>query len=786
MKYLIEAILLGLIWFFGFGAIESYHLLDRHQHELELKSRLNLVATELSLETLSAMDSNIYHFDRHAQKQLEFERYLQELDLNDLLSQDVATELDKFQVTIDTYMQLASMLKTSYRYITKQELERGEYAPQSQNIIGEVVSLVSNLMVTNSIPVIEHVRAKLEAILPTLEQLEEAEPRFRIMRLHVEFVLENALQASNLLVPIQQSEISRVILKDNQLLAENIKGTYWSMMRSIMLLLAVVFLLVITALARLMIDLKRANQLANQAAETKSLFVSNMSHEIRTPMNGILGLTDILLNTELSAIQRNYLEKVRFSANALTTIINDILDFSKIESKKLHIEHVPFQFDDLLDNLRSLITPIANTKGIKLIFDLDPKLHDKYVGDPVRINQIMLNFASNAVKFTEEGTVTLTVRKKVKELDNEWVEISIIDTGIGIEQDKVALLFERFTQAESSTTRKYGGTGLGLTICKLLTELMHGEIHVESTVGQGSLFRVTLPLETVKETQSEELTPMSESMLIVEDDPIYLEVSTNIACSLGLEVTGAASGSEAQVRLSDSQFDILLLDWVLPDFEANELLKKLESLNLLPKRVVIYTAHTEEFIKTDLIYPILYKPLLKRDLIDVLTRPLEVVHQSVDKGEIAHQHRAGTPSSQANGVASSDILQGSQLKVLLVEDNEINRIVALKLLGRINGLEVEVAMNGQEAVDMINSCDGAYDMVFMDIQMPVMDGVEATKEIRKTYGSEVLTIIALTANVMQSEIDKYFAIGMNGHLGKPFKMSELEDVFKQHADLADQ
>nr|WP_282099466.1 response regulator [Pseudoalteromonas luteoviolacea] len=530
-------------------------------------------------------------------------------------------------------------------------------------------------------------------------------------------------------------------------------------------------------------DLKKANQLANQAAETKSLFVSNMSHEIRTPMNGILGLTDILLNTELTAIQRNYLEKVRFSANALTTIINDILDFSKIESKKLHIEHVSFQFEDLLDNLRSLITPIANTKGIKLIFDLDPELNDHYVGDPVRINQIMLNFASNAVKFTEQGTVTLNVRKKRKAQDKEWVEISIIDTGIGIAEDKVALLFERFTQAESSTTRKYGGTGLGLTICKLLTELMHGEIHVESTVGQGSKFTVTLPLDTICNEEPEIVVNMQGSMLIVEDDPIYLEVSTNIARSLGLEVTGATRGCEAQLRLSESQFDILLLDWVLPDYEANELLKKLESLDVLPQRVVIYTAHTEEFIKTDLDYPILYKPLLKRDLIDVLTRPRDCTPGTASSsGGATGRDETAKPS----GDVSSNVLQGSQLKVLLVEDNEINRIVALKLLGRIDGLEVDVAVNGQEAVEVINACDGAFDMVFMDIQMPVMDGVEATKVIRQSYDADTLTIIALTANVMQSEIDKYFAIGMNGHLGKPFKMSELEDVFKQHADLADQ
>nr|WP_282099813.1 response regulator [Pseudoalteromonas luteoviolacea] len=543
------------------------------------------------------------------------------------------------------------------------------------------------------------------------------------------------------------------------------------------MLICAIFLLIIIALSRLLVGLKKANILANQAAETKSLFVSNMSHEIRTPMNGILGLTDILLSTELTSVQRNYLEKVRFSANALTTIINDILDFSKIESKKLHIEHIPFQFEDLLDNLRSLITPLANTKDVKLIFDLAPNISKQYIGDPVRINQIMLNFASNAVKFTEHGSITLSVKQEEYEDDKVWVVISIADTGIGIAQESVDQLFERFTQAESSTTRKYGGTGLGLTICKLLTELMSGEIQVESELGKGSKFTVRLPLALVTEKEVVKPKSISGSMLIVEDDPIYLEISQNISRSIGLQVSGVTNGRDAQTTLANQTFDILLVDWVLPDCQANELLKILQAQGSLPQRVVIYTAHTQESIDTESGFPILYKPLLKRDLIDALSskKPPQLSTTVAQDGTINIPVESNAPAQQ-----SENILGGIDLRVLLVEDNDINRIVALKLLDRIPGIDVQVAENGKIAVDKINQAQGKFDIVFMDIQMPVMDGVEATKLIREAFSPEQLKIVALTANVMQSEVDKYLEVGMNGHLGKPFKMDELEAVFKQH------
>ncbi|KZN66094.1 hypothetical protein N473_11025 [Pseudoalteromonas luteoviolacea CPMOR-1] len=784
MKYLIEGCLLLLIWFFGSQAIDGYFLVQHQQQELHIKRQLQGVATELSLETFSAMDRNVYHFDRHAQKQLEFERLINELERNERLNAELSSALGSFKNTIDTYMQLASMLKTSYRYIAKLALDKAEFDTDVQVLLSRGIALISNLHVTNSLPVIDQVNSELSILVPQIKKLESNVPRLRVLRLHIEFVLDNALKASNLLVPIQQSNISTVILRDINALVHLMDETRWKMMQAVLMLLCVIFLLIILALARLLIDLKQANMMANQAAETKSLFVSNMSHEIRTPMNGILGLTDILLTTELTGVQRNYLEKVRFSANALTTIINDILDFSKIESKKLHIERVPFQFEDLLDNLRSLITPLANTKGVKLVFDLAPTLSKQYVGDPVRINQIMLNFASNAVKFTEDGSITLSVQQEKQQGDTCWVAISITDTGIGIAPDKVDMLFERFTQAESSTTRKYGGTGLGLTICKLLTELMGGVLEVESELGKGSKFTVKLPLRAItEEVEEPEQIHLSGSILIVEDDPIYLEISQNIARSIGLQVSGVSSGEEAQAALRGQAFDILLVDWILPDCHANELLAKLSDSGSLPERVVVYTAHTRESIQTESDFPILYKPLLKRDLIDALSelkktgqpeiathRPVEVTTQAV--GQSGGSTKPDTPNS--------DILQGGCMRVLLVEDNEINRIVALKLLSRISGVSVEVAEDGQAAVDIITHQNADFDIVFMDIQMPVMDGVEATKRIRAVYSAEQLKIVALTANVMQSEVDKYLEIGMNGHLGKPFKMDELEAVFKQH------
>nr|WP_275442912.1 response regulator [Pseudoalteromonas sp. OOF1S-7] len=761
-----------LIWWAGSQAIDQYHQLQDTQAKMVLKSRLNRATTELSLETLSAMDSNIYHFDRHAQKQLEFESVYNELTSQHLLSDEMNQAIARFHDAIDTYMQLASMLKTSYRYIAKQELEKSAFPAQAQAVVSHSAALVSNLQVTNSHTVIKQVREQLAHSMTSLEQFEQEDRSFRVMRLHIAFILENALTASNLLVPIQNSTLSTAILQDTQRLGEQVDIVYWQMIQTTLLFLFLVFTLIVVVLLRVMNDLKKANVQANQAAETKSLFLSNMSHEIRTPMNGIMGLTDILLATELTSVQRNYLEKVRFSANALTTIINDILDFSKIESKKLHIEQIPFQFEELLDNLRSLITPIANTKGVKLIFDIDPQLNEWYVGDPVRINQIMLNFASNAAKFTEQGTITLGVHRQPNDVSSDWIEISVSDTGIGIEQDKIAQLFERFTQAESSTTRRYGGTGLGLTICKLLAELMHGDISVASEVGVGSTFTVRLPMTILSHApgpiEETDKILLKGSVLIVEDDPIYMEVSVNIATSIGLTVARAHNGTEAEARLSAETFDMLLLDWVLPDYEANELLEKLEALAILPAKVVIYTAHSEQSITPMVDYPILYKPLLRKDLINIF------IKDDLNDKTANYEH---IPSMRSDGAIGQE--QSRTFRVLLVEDNDINRIVATKLLDRFK-LDVVVAQNGQQAVDAIRACDGAFDLVLMDIQMPVMDGVEATRIVRESYDESQLKIIALTANVMQSEVEKYLSIGMNDHLGKPFKTDELDKILEKY------
>ncbi|BBN82375.1 hypothetical protein PA25_23600 [Pseudoalteromonas sp. A25] len=771
MKYLIEVVLLFLVWLTGSHAIDQYHTLKSLQAELTLKAELNRLTTELALETLSAIDANINHFDKHAHKQLEFERVSRQLASQGLLGEQIGKDMEAFRVGVDTYMQLASMLKTSFKYVAKQSIDSPESSQTSQSILRTCAALIFNLQMTNSQPVVNAVQTQLRVQLAMLEQLERRLPDLRVARLHIEFIMDNATKASKLLKSIQKNSFSDVIQKNMQELNHSINSNYWKMIQYTLLTLVSTFLLVLVALLRLLVELKRANEVATKAAEKKSMFLSNMSHEIRTPMNGIVGLTDILLSTKLTAIQRNYLEKVRFSANALTTIINDILDFSKIESKKLHIEQVCFQFEELLDNLRSLITPIANTKGVKLVFDIDPQLQAQYLGDPVRIGQIMLNLASNAVKFTEQGKVTLSVKgiPDRTDLDSQWIEISVADTGVGIEQSKLQSLFERFTQAESSTTRKYGGTGLGLTICKMLTELMGGEISVVSEVGKGSVFTVRLPLKTDGDGIIERPVEFVGKLLIVEDDPVYTQISENIATSIGLIVTTTSTGQGAEQCLLNGDFDAMLLDWKLPDCEADTLLTRLDNASLLPERVIIYTAYSNNCLDSNLKFPVLNKPLLKQDLVDALM-----------------QSHCAIKNEKEQSAKGTDLQQQTCFKcrVLLVEDNEINQIVAKKMLTNM-GAKVHVVVNGQQAVDTVMAGTDKFDIVLMDIQMPVMDGVTATQTIRKQFSSEQLPIIALTANVMGSEVEKYVAAGMNAHIGKPFKVDELKAILQDYVNVGD-
>ncbi|GAA3915143.1 response regulator [Litoribacillus peritrichatus] len=797
MKYLLEGLLLALIWLFGSLAVDSYHALEKQQKALQLANELNRFTIELSLETLTASNSSVYHFDKHAQKQLGLERVSNELRQNDSLSKEVSLSLNHFSNLVVNYMQLATMLKTSYRYISSLGIQRDSFLPEEQSLLSSVLVLVSNLQVAHELPRVQEISLRLMGKLALLREREAVEPRFRLLRLHSQFILDNFLKASNYLLPIQEGGISEVIQKNIDHLNRRIERNYWQLISDVLLTLFGVFVLVAVVFSRLMAQLKEANKQAKQAAETKSLFLSNMSHEIRTPMNGILGLTDILLATELNSVQRNYLEKVRFSANSLTTIINDILDFSKIESKKLHIEHVPFEFADLLDNLRTLMTPMASAKGICLIFDIDPNLREQYIGDPVRINQILLNLSSNAVKFTEEGAVTVSIRSEVKEKGQQWITIAVTDTGIGISQEQIESLFERFSQAESSTTRKYGGTGLGLTICKLLTELMGGEIKISSRLGCGSTFSVRIPLDTAFRQGDLALTQYSGSMLVVEDDPVTLEVSMTLAQSLGLKVVGVQSGREALQALTERRFDILLLDWVLPDFEPGAILTEVQKVTELPDQVVIYTAHTENFIQTDNAYPIIYKPLLKRDLIELLTQKgaQPVGNASVDQALIGECSAEIGESLAEIGESSADtnpqspeqtslerVLAAMELKVLLVEDNEINQMIAVTLLEQM-GITVTTAMNGQEAVDTVIAQNGQFDLVLMDIQMPIMDGMEATRLLRDKFNPEQLKIIALTANVMQDETNTYSELGMNGFLAKPFELSQLQAIIVEHSGV---
>ena len=405
---------------------------------------------------------------------------------------------------------------------------------------------------------------------------------------------------------------------------------------------------------------------------------------------------------------------------------------------------------------------VFRKKGLEFIFEIDDQLSPSYQGDPVRIGQILLNLASNAMKFTSEGHVLLSVKLEKKEEHVDHVVFNVIDTGIGITPEQQSKLFKRFSQAESSTTRKYGGTGLGLTICKMLSELMDGQVTVESNAGEGSCFSVHLPLSTeIVLPDIEDVDFKGLSILLVEDNALTSEITVNVLESLNCQVHTAFDAKSALSTLSDNQFDMVLLDWKLPDLVGLELINRIEEHDKQFSHLIIFTGYDADYLSLGLSYPVINKPLIKHDLVQLI-REVCFSDNILDK-PIANEK-------------VQSLEQYSHIKILLVEDNEINILVAMDVLESL-GVKVDIAKNGLEAISGVTNND--YDLVLMDIQMPEMDGMEATEEIRKIKSSKELPIVALTANVLQEEVEKYKELGMNDHIGKPFERSEIKTVIER-------
>ncbi|MBK7001592.1 MAG: response regulator [Rhodoferax sp.] len=523
-------------------------------------------------------------------------------------------------------------------------------------------------------------------------------------------------------------------------------------------------------------EIRQARDLAQEATRMKSDFLANMSHEIRTPMNAIIGMAHLALRTELTPRQADYLRKIQESGKHLLGILDDTLDFSKIEAGKLTIEHTNFELERVLDNVANLIAEKAGAKGLELVFDIADDVPDSLVGDSLRLGQVLINFANNAVKFTHSGEVSIVARVRERNVNHVLMYFAVRDTGIGLSTEQIGRLFQSFQQADASTTRKYGGTGLGLVIAKKLVALMGGEVGVESVPEQGSTFWFTARLQIGERVNSRQRLPhppdlLHRRVLVVDDNDTARNAIAEMLRAMTFEVVAVDSGARAMAEASAAAqvgqgFDVVLLDWRMPDMDGIETALRLRKLQLTPEpRLVMVTAYgREEVIRAaqrERMDDVLTKPVSPSTLFDTLMRVFGAVSGTAT--DAVPEHKEGDARLERIRAA----------RVLLVEDNELNMEVAQGLLHEV-GAVVDVASNGQIAVQKV--FEARYDVVLMDMQMPVMDGVTATREIRKHPEFADLPIIAMTANAMQSDRQRCLAAGMQDFVSKPIEPDELWDA----------